>query len=206
MFRGTRHTHRNVSPGVGLLGAMARAGQPWRFSVDSSAVDTPRERAWTLSENTVAAFRQLAEASCGILTGCRQQCEQARSNGRAGAAAALLMLLAMPPETVMPLPRLHAECALLLAREEHPAGAEASGRAHGGRAGAAPLAVAPLPAGGDGWEPVDSMYGDEAFRVGCVLFTQFYRGECCLCNWLVCAIVNCSFFFFFFPHKLFLAY
>jgi hypothetical protein len=171
------------------------AARPWRFSVDTSAAELSQsDRPWVLSEGTVASFRQLAEASCAILSACRSQCDAARNSGRERARQALMsMLMNLPSQSLMPLPRLHAECTLLLAREEHPADGEpprppgqlvraassilpSSPVVTAAAAAAASPAAAAAPVS-TGWEAVDAMFTDEAFRSGCVLFTQFYRGK-----------------------------
>lgn len=64
-------------------------------------------------------------------------------------------------------------CSTLLVREENPPGAAGmSGVAsHNSEAPSSPRR------GEKGWEDVDSMYTDPEFKTGCLLFTQFFKGE-----------------------------
>eukprot|EP00730_Choanoeca_flexa_P018905 TRINITY_DN9218_c0_g1_i2.p1 TRINITY_DN9218_c0_g1~~TRINITY_DN9218_c0_g1_i2.p1 ORF type:complete len:227 (+),score=7.50 TRINITY_DN9218_c0_g1_i2:154-834(+) len=152
------------------------AAAMWRFGVDTDRIParSTEEDVWDVTPELFAAFRQLAEVVCPILSRCKHRCKLARREGSHYALKQLDSQLSSITSDTISYERLNALCKRVLQQEE--------GKHH---SHIAPMPPAPystltepssaLRTNNEGWVDIDTMYLEPEFRLGSLEFTKFYK-------------------------------
>lgn len=159
----------------------------WRFGSDSSRIPIRPsvDQSWSISPELTTGFKRVAEACSNILTKCKRECQKAKCEGSIHALESMLLFILQHPSANLPHSLLSQEIHHRLTIEERPGALDVPPEPH-----AFPSVIPPQSHSGDGgreaegerrsggergWEKVDAMYTDVDFRIGCYIFTQFYK-------------------------------
>eukprot|EP00041_Stephanoeca_diplocostata_P016631 m.328526 g.328526 ORF g.328526 m.328526 type:complete len:430 (+) comp20430_c0_seq1:188-1477(+) len=151
-----------------------------RFDVDTSKVPLSEPmsgESWQISQRPMAAFKMLAGASSRILAGCQVRSTRAKRSGAKHAVKDLKSWISSSSEGgVIRCDVLEETCKKMLRDQEHPKHAIkddedfTSTQIPPSESDTIDMTEDEGP-----WDATDSAFRDELFRVGCFLFTQFYK-------------------------------